>query len=45
MNNNNYGLGYACALAWLICLIVIAFTLLFFKFSAGKVYYEEGNDG
>lgn len=44
MKNSNYGLGYACALAWLICIIVIVFTLIFFKFSAGKVYYEEGND-
>lgn len=42
MNDSSYGLGYACAAAWLICIIVMVFTLVFFKFSQGKVYYEEG---
>lgn len=44
MDDGSYGLGYACALAWLICIIVMIFTLVFFKISQGKVYYEEGNE-
>ena len=42
--NDGYGLGYACALAWLICIIVMIFTFVFFKVSQGKVYYEEDNE-
>lgn len=38
------GLGYACAMAWIICIVVMLFTLLFFKFTQGKVYYAEGED-
>lgn len=45
MNDRTYGLGYACAAAWLICILVMVFTLVFFKISKGKVYYaEEGGD-
>lgn len=44
MNDSTYGLGYACAAAWLIFIIVMAFTLLFFKLTQGKVYYAEGGD-
>ena len=36
------GLGYACAMAWIICFIVLIFTLIFFAVSKGKVYYREG---
>ncbi len=38
------GLGYACAMAWVICIVVMIFTMLFFKFTQGKVYYAEGDD-
>lgn len=38
------GLGYACAMAWVICLIVMVFTLLFFRFTQKRVYYAEGDD-
>ncbi len=44
MNDRSYGLGYACAAAWLICIIVMVFTLIFFKFTQGRVYYAEGGD-
>ena len=44
MNDRTYGLGYACAAAWLICILVMVFTLVFFKFSQGKVYYAEGGE-
>ena len=39
---NNEGLGYACAMAWLICFIVLFFTLIFFAITKGKIYYREG---
>ena len=40
---DNEGLGYACAMAWIICFIVLVFTLVFFAISKGKVYYREGD--
>lgn len=40
---DNEGLGYACAMAWIICLIVLIFTLVFFAITKGKVYYREGD--
>ena len=40
---NNEGLGYACAMAWLICFIVLFFTLIFFAITKGKIYYREGD--
>lgn len=39
---NNEGLGYACAMAWIICFIVLFFTLIFFAITKGKIYYREG---
>ncbi|MEG2014993.1 MAG: sugar ABC transporter permease, partial [Clostridia bacterium] len=41
---DNEGLGYACAMAWVICAIVLIFTLIFFRFVKSKVYYAEGSD-
>lgn len=38
------GLGYACAMAWIICLIVLVFTTIFFKTIQKKTYYAEGGD-
>lgn len=38
---NNEGLGYACAMAWIICFIVLFFTLIFFAITKGKIYYRE----
>lgn len=40
---NNEGLGYACAMAWIICFIVLIFTLIFFAVTKGKIYYREGD--
>lgn len=34
-----FKMGYACALAWLLFLIIVIFTLLIFRTSAGWVYY------
>lgn len=39
---DNEGLGYACAMAWIICFIVLFFTLIFFAITKGKIYYREG---
>jgi multiple sugar transport system permease protein len=35
-------MGYASALAWILLLIILVFTLLVFKSSAAWVYYEAG---
>lgn len=35
-------MGYACALAWVLFLIVSLLTYLLFRFSAGWVHYEGG---
>ena len=37
-----YHMGYASAIAWVLFVIILAFTLLVFKSSAFWVYYEEG---
>lgn len=39
-----YHMGYASAIAWLLFLIILAFTLLIFRSSALWVYYEEGRN-
>ena len=36
-------MGYACALAWVLFIIVAFFTYLLFRSSAGWVHYEGGN--
>lgn len=35
-----FNMGFACALAWVYLLIMVAFTLLVFKSSPAWVYYE-----
>ncbi len=34
-----YGIGYACAQSWIVFIIIMIFTGLFFKFGGKKVYY------
>ena len=41
----DFEMGYASALAWLISVIIMAFTLLVFKSSALWVYYESEGKG
>ncbi|MCD7909096.1 MAG: sugar ABC transporter permease, partial [Clostridium sp.] len=36
----NYHMGYACAMAWVLLVIIAAFTALVFKSSSQWVYYE-----
>ena len=36
----NYHMGYACAMAWIMLVIIVAFTALIFKSSSQWVYYE-----
>lgn len=36
-------MGYACALAFILFLIILLFTAFIFKFSKNLVYYEEGD--
>lgn len=35
-----FRIGYACALAWILFVIIIAFTALIFRYSSFWVYYE-----
>lgn len=39
----NYRMGYACAMSWLLFIIVGAFTLLIFKSSSSWVHYDGGD--
>ncbi len=32
-------MGYACAMAWILFVVILVFTLLLFKSSARYVYY------
>lgn len=41
---NNISMGFACAMAWIVGLIVMVFTLVFFRISKGKVFYGAGDD-
>lgn len=43
----DFKMGYACAMAWILLLIVLGATLLVFKSSARHIYYAggEGGDG
>jgi len=34
-------MGYAAALAWVLFLIIMALTLLVFKYVGGMVHYED----
>lgn len=37
-----YKMGYACALSWILFIIIIVFTYVLFKSSAKWVFYSEG---
>lgn len=37
-------MGYACAQAWVLFIIIIIFTLIYFKVSNKFVYYDNGGD-
>ena len=39
-----YKMGYACAISWVIFLMIMVVTLALFRFSSMVVYYEDGND-
>ncbi len=39
-----FQMGYACALAWILFVIVLIITLIQFKFIGKRVYYEYGTD-
>ncbi len=38
----DFKMGYASALSWVLFVIIIGFTLVFFRFSGRWVYYEDG---
>lgn len=38
--NNN--MGYACAMAWILFIIVASISLIIFRFFKGRLYYESG---
>ena len=38
-----YKMGYACAVSWVIFVIIMAVTLVLFRFSSLVVYYEDGS--
>lgn len=38
----NHRMGYACAMGWLLMVLVLALSLLIFKFVGSKIYYEGG---
>ena len=40
----NAEMGYACALAWLLFIIVLALTLIVMKSQNRWVYYSDGGD-
>lgn len=39
-----YKMGYACATSWVIFALIMVVTLLLFRYSSGKMYYEDGGD-
>lgn len=39
-----YKMGYASALSWVLFVIIIMFTAVFFKFSNAMTYYGDGGD-
>ena len=39
-----FKMGYASAISWIIFAMILIVTLLLFRFSSGKVYYEDGGD-
>lgn len=41
----DFKMGYACALAWILFLLIVGLTILLFKSSARYVYYAGGEGG
>jgi oligogalacturonide transport system permease protein len=41
---SNFKMGYACAISWVLFVIIMLFTLLIFKSSDAWVYYEDGGE-
>ena len=39
-----YKMGYACAVSWVIFIMIAVITSLLFRFSSMVVYYEDGGD-
>lgn len=39
---NNFKMGYASAISWVLFVIILAFTLLVFRSSSAWVYYQDG---
>lgn len=39
-----FKMGYASALSWILFVLIIVFTALFFRFSDAVTYYEDGGD-
>ena len=40
----HFDMGYSCALAWVLVLIIAVFTVILFKTQNGWVHYEDGGD-
>ena len=41
---NSFKMGYASALAWVLLVIILAFTMLVFRSSTAWVFYSGGRD-
>jgi len=41
----DFKMGYACALAWILFILIVGFTVLIFRTSARHVYYAGGEGG
>lgn len=39
-----FKIGYASALSWVLFVIILIFTVVFFRFSEAATYYEDGGD-
>ena len=39
-----YKMGYACAISWVIFIMIMIVTMSFIPDSSMMVYYEDGND-
>lgn len=39
-----YKMGYACAISWVIFIMIMIVTMILFRFSSMMVYYEDGNE-
>ncbi|HBD00602.1 MAG TPA: sugar ABC transporter permease [Lachnoclostridium sp.] len=39
-----FKMGYASALSWVLFVIILIFTAIFFRFSEAATYYEDGGD-